>query len=251
MSGLLSSENLVLDIESKYNLLKLFVDDMQRYNVVTRKALSEYKGDQKDPVLVGRAPHSFQISARLDFLDFIVTRSTLVVTPEIIAVLWNVLVINAVVVNDKQVLLEWLTSCVEEGRPRLFPVFADGTAKVVFENYLCDVKSMDFATINAKGYDAFETYFCQINHESASLSSTSRRFIAVLDFAKLVSLRELSGGRCMRYRHDTRIFSMLGQACARASAHKCARFHHHNQSIHHIHSHRHPFSHLYLHLRNH
>lgn len=186
-----SWEDLIAATETRYGLLSLFVADLKRYNAVTRKQLAEYKGDSvKDPVLVGRYPHSLQVDARLDFLQYIITRSPLLVSGDAVHVLWDAFVTTPVVTEDKDRLLEWLTAAVDE-RPRHQPVFADDTAKTVFVNYLCDAKHLDYTALSKKGYECFETYFCFINYMEASLNTQSRRYIAVTEFASLIGIDSL------------------------------------------------------------
>jgi hypothetical protein len=101
VAGDFSWEDLIAATETRYGLLNLFVADLKRYNTVTRQQLVEYKGDAKDPVLVGRYPHSLQVDARLDFLSFVVTRSSLMVSSEAVNVLWDAFVTTPVVPEDK------------------------------------------------------------------------------------------------------------------------------------------------------
>lgn len=189
MSGQFSMADLIGSLEEKCKLLKLLVMDATKYNMAARTIQQQRNG--ADPSLSTRYPHSAQISARLDFLRFVLTCSNLTLERQHIDQLWHVLYTGAVSEQDKDALLKWLGKSFAEEVSGVYAIFASGVAEYVFESILCNPQKISCADISLEGYKCFEIYFLNINYMRKCLVSPSRRGMVVMDYRGLVGLEAL------------------------------------------------------------
>lgn len=200
-----SDEDPMAVLEKKHSIVSTVVTELQTYNQKAREALSKKKTEAKDvtktntkktgkqgkdPITVGCHPHSVELTTRLEFLSFFLANSDVALTKENIEALWGVFCTNAVLPADSSVLFSWLTKSITtaHGRHTRRCVLGVELPKHIFGDYLC--KSLDFAKLDAKGYECFEAYFAFVNWQEKALLNQISKHVHVMNY-KLIGLESL------------------------------------------------------------
>jgi len=187
------AEKLIQDLDKKYQIMDLLLDDATRYAesakkvAGSRKDIDESKGS---PVLVGIHTHYEHLWQRLSFLEFLVSNSSkLQLAKAHINALWSVFVTNAVFPGDTTLLLNWLTQAVSnrpkerEGKEvvKKSDTLNPEMAQYVF-TLLCQVQ---VEKMTKQWFESFQTYFIELNNRIKSLKNPNAVWLVITDFQKL------------------------------------------------------------------
>lgn len=209
VSGHGSVEAVITKMENVSGLLSLLIGDFEKYISSAHGIWESWSPEQKRAadegeekvtdsggslVFVGQSSHSQQIQARLDFLDYILSHSSLLLTQPHIDDLWTALVRHAVFRADKDYLLTWMRMAVINSAQSHsdFTAFSHESTEYIFKELLCNADDMDFANMSRGALVCFQSYFQQVNQRANVLELPDRsrpksRF-CVLDFDALAGM---------------------------------------------------------------
>ncbi|GAB5368202.1 hypothetical protein AAMO2058_001298800 [Amorphochlora amoebiformis] len=111
------------------------------------------------------------ITTRLNFIWFILSRSRLTLSMEVIESLWWQLHDQAYFALEREKFFLWIDRAVREGQGN-YPMFNSEMCKAIFINLF--LKKLDHAHLGSKGYFCFEHYFLYTNKKEQRIKERSR-----------------------------------------------------------------------------
>lgn len=204
-----SRPQLIGALDGTMHMFKILFAQLEQYHTaaIARRAEAqaaltpdERKLQQAEPsldVLMGRFKHSEHVSARLDFLVYVLEQAPKLALPNAcLDVLWRLLSVQCVCVTDRTQLFTWLRQLVEDGsetnsagtRRRHYSCLSDEAMRHVF-SLLSSAESLERCSID--GYRALELYFCYINFQQGCLLHPARRFLQLITMDNLIGLNSV------------------------------------------------------------
>ena len=174
LQGMFTRNQLVMSINAKYDLTKLFIEDLVDYQ---EKLVSYVKNEREQdgnlnsesfdkkinetPIISKYYSHSEQIKRRLDFLSFIMGENHELINTVYLSTLWELIIEQSLTEKVKNTGFEWFSFLCEN------LIFPKEILKEFFESKL---KNQNFEEINKAGFECFDHYFKLINRELGKLS---------------------------------------------------------------------------------
>lgn len=197
LSDAMNLSDLILTLEDKFSLLNLLLAEATRHNAQAKVYLNarDNEVNLSDFTLPNaRQSHSNHLSVILDFLDYILSNSSLILLKPHLSRLWDVFISDAVSTQDPKLLLQWLKSAVTPSfeKRRSKSISLEGV-EYVFKDLLSSQARLDLSKLPMDGFQCFETYFLLINSQAGFLQLPSHisKHITVLDFARLRGMSAL------------------------------------------------------------
>ena len=178
-----AASSVIESIQHKFNLLEIFFDELIKYkkNVAasTTASLSDYfnhtsnestptgpsptqdSSTSNSPIsfannLFNRRSHIQNIQIRLNFLEFLLTQSSLELSTAQLEDLWDCLVTNAINQEETNCIFSWLHKS----------NFTDAVMLQLFQDKMI---RMEYKTLQPIGFEVFERYFLKINEQSGKI----------------------------------------------------------------------------------
>jgi ubiquitin C-terminal hydrolase len=173
----------IQSLETDHSILSLLLNDIVKFQ--------EQKHD--DLKL-----HDENLGKRLDFLEFLLSSSALLLTDEMVALLWDAFVIKQHSVKDQAKFLTWLGSAVQSKQPAVavihgavvhYPSFSFPVIENTFTTYMCE--QLNPVSLDEKGFTTFARYMTHINCTNQRLWSAEITNPVVSNFNDLVGLDPL------------------------------------------------------------
>jgi len=172
------------------------IDDAKREAPLTPRGEAVASAALDAKLKIGRYTHAEHLEVRMGFLDFVLTRSMLMLTKDHIDTLWDVLVVKGISPTDRIRCFRWLNDALEKGYgPRDRLPFVDDVILKIFTDLLTNPAKLDFAQLSRRGFRCYQTYFLYINGQILQALDNSvqykRRRLTILKFHKLLGLDAL------------------------------------------------------------
>lgn len=106
-------------LDSEYNLLNLFFATLLHLKQQAKLAVT----DNINQFIIGREPYLTQIRERLDFLDYILSWSDLMLTSQQIDLLWDYIILQAQSAEERDAGFQWLENARGSQKVALFLMF--------------------------------------------------------------------------------------------------------------------------------
>lgn len=111
-------------LETNYKLLDLFFEELVHYKSLAKNALSNIKSIETinldNQNLVGKLSHLQQIKERLDFLEFILKNSNLLLSIKQIDIFWSCIILNPLTYQERELGFSWLENIRGNNQVKLF-----------------------------------------------------------------------------------------------------------------------------------
>lgn len=190
--------DLIQTLEDKFSLLNLLLVEATRHNVQAQNYLVAKRDNDTNPndftLPNSRHSHSSHMTAILEFLDYILSNSSLVLLKPHLSTLWEVFVSRSVSSQDPKLLLQWLKACISftYDKRRCKALSLEGV-EYVFNDLLSSAAKLDLTRLPMDGYYCFESYFLHINSQAGflQLPSHATKHMTVTDFNKLRGMNAL------------------------------------------------------------
>jgi ubiquitin C-terminal hydrolase len=162
-----SVEKVITEADKVVPILPTTLSNFSKYFALCRKSPrvpAEEKSAQpislNDSILNGRFDHFANIQRRLEFIEFVTRKSSILLKISDLDTLWQFLVLNGIAVADGDILCRWLVKNRETKERGMNPVYDESVGKHLFEDLLTEIPPISFS---ADRYICFETFFKQVN----------------------------------------------------------------------------------------
>ncbi|ELR15597.1 ubiquitin domain containing protein [Acanthamoeba castellanii str. Neff] len=185
----------------KYKLLDAFFADLQKYKREVHSAeeseddggkKKKKKKKNKGRVVLMRYPHMQQIKIRLSFLEFLLVNSSSTLTAAQVDVLWDNLITNALVPEEREACFAWLEKS-SANKPDGFVAFDESVIQHLFVDKMAQ---MDCTLLNQAGFNVFHRYFLAINEKKDRLKrvdkATDELYVASPDLIGIDNLWQIA-----------------------------------------------------------
>jgi ubiquitin C-terminal hydrolase len=184
-----TTPSLIMSYANEHQLMTLFLEDLFDYK--RRAAAARAAGDPQWALAVrgcGSLAHVDQVSMRLDFLDFVLANSPIVLTREHLDALWQSLIVEALNDVESELAYQWLRNTLS---PKHYVVFADASLPA----YLLSARiaTSDPAAVTPEAFSFFAAFFRYVNQQAGHAmivhSTTSSQIdIIVSNYDELVGV---------------------------------------------------------------
>jgi len=187
-------------MDSRFHLLDLFFSSLAAYKQLVTEVDKSSIRDLNLHVFSGKHAHLQQMKERLEFLDFILAKSRLLLSKKQIDLLWEALILKPLTPQERDQGFSWFRR-IRAAEVDSFEVhsrftthllynthrcFSQGTVAADTYNYIFDEKipSLDFAELSFQGYQMIEYYFRFMNWKNQLLEEMN----GGMRFKKLTTL---------------------------------------------------------------
>lgn len=179
--------NLCEQLEFQYSLLDLVHKDSQRYMSLALDARPSSSLNSDLLVVTGKRSHKSNLVSRLSFVQYLVSNSTLEITPEYFHKLWDVFMTQAVFASDRTLFNVWLTRIRESNCNGL----SSQLAHYIFKEYLCNSQRFDLSSLTQDGYLCFQSFFVDVNCSMGSIAKVGETQRIVSFSVKFIGIESL------------------------------------------------------------
>jgi len=143
---------LISELESRFQILELVVEETKVHRSRSSSSSATSPKNSRDEMLL----HMYMLQCRLDFLHFCVSRSSLMLSFDLVHDLWQALEQPV----EREVCMVWLreVAVVDTG---LFPGLSPMVTRQVFSQLLCG--EMEFKHLSEPGFKCFSAFFLDVN----------------------------------------------------------------------------------------
>ncbi|EFA82122.1 hypothetical protein PPL_05027 [Heterostelium album PN500] len=155
-------------LENKYKLFDLFFKEIANFKKVIAQRSSTLSFSSLEGVnyniLYGSFQHLPQIQARFEFLEYILSQSSIMLNIAQLDILWEAFVTGAITPEEKEACFIWLKNTKIQGKERIaFP------EQVVRYLFLDKMANLDWSIMGLSSYSVFERYFLYVNERSGKI----------------------------------------------------------------------------------
>lgn len=150
-------------LEVNSGLMATFFEDLHRFKSKAKEAAKALADagqtgvDLNQQALVGKQAYIFQIKDRLDFLEYILSHSPLVLQAPQIDAFWASVIVDALTLEERDHGFLWVQNV---RNSQQFQAITEESTQYIFEQ---KVPLMDFSALTQKGFHFFEYFFRYVN----------------------------------------------------------------------------------------
>jgi hypothetical protein len=164
-----SAKYVIETLNPKFQFVDILLEDLALYKEQAKTIpVEQLEAGEK----LGNITHMEHIKIRLGFLEYILSNSSLKLTGDQAETLWDSLVTNMLVQEERSMCFKWL----EEARSESKGEFVPFEENVIERLFVSKMTKMDATQLNLAGYIVFEQYFLSLN-EKAGKIKTIERFV--------------------------------------------------------------------------
>eukprot|EP01132_Coremiostelium_polycephalum_P003569 gene3569-4447_t len=155
-------------LEQKHKILDLFFKEITNYKRVAQeksRLLNEGVNLNLAILFGSQIPHLAQVQGRLEFLEYILSQSSLMLNTPQVDSLWDSFISNAITHEERELCFIWLRATkISGGNSRI--AFPENVIKYIF---LEKMSSLDWSHLGIASYNVFERYFFYINEKAGKI----------------------------------------------------------------------------------
>ncbi|EGC34643.1 hypothetical protein DICPUDRAFT_34644 [Dictyostelium purpureum] len=169
-------------LEQKYKIFDLFFKEIANYKKTAQEKLkailsnlpvtaninnssTSHQINLNNVVFVGQFPHLTQVQGRLDFLEFILSQSNLMLNIQQVDILWDSFIANALTPEERELCFLWLKNTKISGSAYRSTI----PENVIRHLFLNKMPNMDWSHLGPASYSVFERFFFFVNEKSGKI----------------------------------------------------------------------------------
>ncbi|KAL6065920.1 USP domain-containing protein [Balamuthia mandrillaris] len=168
-------------LDKKHRLMSAFFEDVKEYKELTKgckvgkngivklKKDSSKSSNHQKP-LRPRFTYIEEIKTRLEFLEFVLTNSSISLSAAQVDVLWDCFITNALIPEEREACFAWL----EKSRVNKSDGFVAFDESIIQHLFVDKMAQMDCTLLNQAGYNVFQRYFLTINEKKDKLKRVDK-----------------------------------------------------------------------------
>ncbi|KYQ94124.1 hypothetical protein DLAC_04405 [Tieghemostelium lacteum] len=157
-------------LEQKFKIFDLLFKEISQYKRTTLERSKFYNAtgptqSLNKAIFQGQFPHLLQVQARLDFLEFIISQSNLMLNHQQVDILWDSFVTMALTQEERETYFIWLknTKLSTSNSKTTIP------ESVIKHLFMEKMSSLDWSHLGPSSYSVFERFFFFINERSGKI----------------------------------------------------------------------------------
>lgn len=178
-------------LNSTHKLLDIVFKDLAHYKMEAKSRASQILSNETDlnsAILVGKIPHFVQIKDRLDFLEYVLPNSQLMLSLEQLDNFWSSMILNAVTHEERDSAFAWIENA--RGLSFAHSPFSDEATQYLF---LKKIPQLDFSSLSVQGFSLFEFFFRYVNWKAEKFTQDESDYrVLSFDLIGMNTLLEIS-----------------------------------------------------------
>jgi len=194
-STVTSVQMLLHEIYKKNDLFFMILQNLDDYLKIANQAKIRLgvTGDKiQNQLFVGYSTHEDYISVVMNFIEFVIVNSKVILSYDCIEKMFQLLVVNAVSEYESNAFFQLVTKENDnaKSKERRF-LLDDKTRNEVFLKIFCNSKTLNFEKINIEGFNCFKRLFLIVNEEEKALEIQKDNRIVVTNLNSLQGIETL------------------------------------------------------------
>ena len=186
---------LLHEIYKKNDLFFMILQNLDEYLKIANQAKIRLgvTGDKiQNQLFVGYSTHEDYISVVMNFIEFVIVNSKVILSYDCIEKMFQLLVVNAVSEYESNAFFQLVTKENDnaKSKERRF-LLDDKTRNEVFLKIFCNSKTLNFEKINIEGFNCFKRLFLIVNEEEKALEIQKDNRIVVTNLNSLQGIETL------------------------------------------------------------